>query len=332
MKFSKVAKMVLFSRIKDKVPLDVTHVITSRCNLRCKYCCYPSTINELTTEQSKKAISEFSDIGTIFWTFTGGEPTIREDIGKLIDFAKDCGIVYTRLLTNGVFWYKKRIDDIKNADSVVFSLDADPNINDSLRGAGSYGSVCESIRLSKEKNINFSLSTVLTKANLANDFFGLRFMFKMAVEHDCKINFQPIFPLEKQNTSLSDLQPTLDQTLKAIKLIRQFDKDFRLVKFSESTYKIWEKVLKNEKIRLKCLAGKKFCFIAPDGVVLPLPTRYDEGVSGLKHGFASAFQKMTHIHNESCYHFCFPERTSLYNLNFSTIMNYFPVLFDHRSI
>lgn len=332
MNYLKIAKTFVFSKIKEKVPIDVVHQVTTRCNLKCKYCCFPLKRSEITTDQAKKAIEEFSNLGTIFWTFTGGEAAMRDDIGELINHTKDCGIVYTRLQSNGNFWFKKRINQIKKVDSVIFSLDGSAEVNDQMRGAGTFSFVMDSIRLSRENNIDFSLSTVLTKTNLSNNFTGLRYMFDLAQEFDCKINFQPVFPTRSQHIPYEELEPIREQMQQAMELIRNFDKESGLVKFSQSTYEIWSKILNNEKVEIDCRAGKRFCFLNSNGLVLPLAGRSDEGKNGLELGFASAFENLTHDHNEWCARFCFPERTNLYNFNFETVMKYLPRILTHKSI
>jgi MoaA/NifB/PqqE/SkfB family radical SAM enzyme len=55
---------------------------------------------ELTTEEWKKALREAWEIGIPHVTFTGGEPTIREDLLDLISYAESLGQV-SGVLTNG---------------------------------------------------------------------------------------------------------------------------------------------------------------------------------------------------------------------------------------
>ena len=38
----------------------------------------------MTTEQIKQIISEISELGVLALSFTGGEPTLRNDLSKLI--------------------------------------------------------------------------------------------------------------------------------------------------------------------------------------------------------------------------------------------------------
>jgi MoaA/NifB/PqqE/SkfB family radical SAM enzyme len=55
---------------------------------------------ELTTEEWKRVLQKLWDVGVPHVCFTGGEPTLREDLVELVQYAEDLGQV-TGLLTNG---------------------------------------------------------------------------------------------------------------------------------------------------------------------------------------------------------------------------------------
>ena len=70
--------------LKKSSPLTVGWSLTNRCNHECKYCGIPNVkSNELTTEQIFSIIDELSELGTKIIQFTGGEPLLRDDIGKI---------------------------------------------------------------------------------------------------------------------------------------------------------------------------------------------------------------------------------------------------------
>eukprot|EP01039_Chlorochromonas_danica_P001297 gene1296-1416_t len=68
--------------------------LTEKCNLRCIYCMpehgVPLTANDrlMTTEERKKAISLFSKLGVNKIRFTGGEPTVSNQLSELIAYTK----------------------------------------------------------------------------------------------------------------------------------------------------------------------------------------------------------------------------------------------------
>lgn len=101
MKLINLIKGLALGRFNIRIPLRVTQEVTSRCNLRCKYCEVEGTGNELDTPTIKAMMREFKSSGTISWGFTGGEPLLLEDIGELVSYAKKLGFI-TSLITNGL--------------------------------------------------------------------------------------------------------------------------------------------------------------------------------------------------------------------------------------
>ena len=76
--------------------------LTFRCQNDCVHCYAggPHETPELSTEQWKTAIDKLSDVGVFILTFTGGEPTLREDLPELLLYAQNKGMV-TGLISNG---------------------------------------------------------------------------------------------------------------------------------------------------------------------------------------------------------------------------------------
>ena len=74
-----------------------------QCNNKCKFCSQePSQRNQnKTTKEIKCDIIDAKNSGTDILGFTGGEPTIRKDIIKLVKFAKAQGFRTIRIQTNG---------------------------------------------------------------------------------------------------------------------------------------------------------------------------------------------------------------------------------------
>lgn len=84
-------------------PLRMDLAITYRCNNKCSHCYnQPNSPNasELDTETWKEILHKLWDLSIPHVTFTGGEPTLREDLPQLIQHAELIGIV-TGLISNG---------------------------------------------------------------------------------------------------------------------------------------------------------------------------------------------------------------------------------------
>ena len=83
-------------------PIRMDLALTFRCQNRCIHCYAggPHETPELNTEQWKKVIDRLHEIGVFILTFTGGEPTLREDLPDLLDYAQQKEI-FTALIKNG---------------------------------------------------------------------------------------------------------------------------------------------------------------------------------------------------------------------------------------
>jgi len=83
-------------------PLRMDLALTFKCQNNCIHCYAggPHETQELSTEQWKQVIDKLQQIGVFILTFTGGEPTLREDLPDLLLYAQNKGMV-TGLVTNG---------------------------------------------------------------------------------------------------------------------------------------------------------------------------------------------------------------------------------------
>jgi len=84
-------------------------MVTNRCNLRCSYCFMNAGaagyIYEPSLEMLKKmmqAVRLEKPVPSKALQITGGEPTIRDDLIKIIKIAKNMGFVHIQLNTNGI--------------------------------------------------------------------------------------------------------------------------------------------------------------------------------------------------------------------------------------
>jgi len=83
-------------------PENVTFELTYGCNLRCVHCYNPThraLPQELTTAEICALLKQIADLGVLTVTFTGGEPSVRPDIGDILHYARRQGLII-HLLTN----------------------------------------------------------------------------------------------------------------------------------------------------------------------------------------------------------------------------------------
>jgi len=105
------------------VLLELTH----RCPLQCAYCSNPLQMDqvksELSTAEWKSVLEQAAKLGVLQVHFSGGEPTVRQDLTELIRHAREVGL-YTNLITSGVAANQARLDEFVAAglDHVQLSI------------------------------------------------------------------------------------------------------------------------------------------------------------------------------------------------------------------
>ena len=156
------------------------------CNLKCLHCYAAgqshSSEKELSTEEWKKIIDRLKKIGVPQITFTGGEPTLREDLIELIEYGR---WFVTRLNTNGIRLTREYCHALKAAslDSVQITLySGDKDIHNRLVGADGYASTVLGIRNALELGLSVSVNTPLCTLN--SDYCStLRFLHELGVTY-----------------------------------------------------------------------------------------------------------------------------------------------------
>ena len=79
--------------------------VTRRCNLRCRFCFANggSAEDDPSAEELEAAIEDIvKKCGPVLLQLSGGEPTLRDDLPRLVRFAKDAGCSCVQLNTNGL--------------------------------------------------------------------------------------------------------------------------------------------------------------------------------------------------------------------------------------
>ncbi len=168
-------------------PLRVDLALTFRCQNNCVHCYAggPHETPELDTEQWKQVIDRLHQIGVFILTFTGGEPTLREDLTELLLYAQNKGIV-TGLITNG-----RRLKDktyvrkLEKAglDFVQVTLESHkPAIHDLMTGTeGSWKETVAGIKNAIISEIYVTTNTTLSKHNASTFLDTIDFLKKLGV-------------------------------------------------------------------------------------------------------------------------------------------------------
>jgi len=185
--FLEIEKEEPFSRLYS-APLRMDLALTFRCQNDCVHCYAggPHEIPELNTQQWKNVIDKLSEIGVFIVTFTGGEPTLREDLPELLLYAQSKGMV-TGLISNGRRLKDKAYVDVlekASLDFVQITLESHkPEIHDSITGAtGSWKETVAGIRNATQSQIYVSTNTTLSKHNSADFLTTIDFIKSLEVD------------------------------------------------------------------------------------------------------------------------------------------------------
>ena len=279
------------------IPVRVTQCITYRCNLNCSYCSRHNIEGgELGTDEVKSLIISFKKFGTKCWSFNGGEALLRRDLPELIDFAKECGM-YVSLASNGTL-VKEKINSIKNLNMLTFSVDGPKKIHDKIR-CNSFDSMWEGINAAREKGIETSFMTVLSKNNL--DY--LDDILNLAEETGSKSFFQPIrMQKEDLKGDAERFYPEREDMENALKYLIKMKKEGRPIASSEKYLGEIIRAWPDKPPNINCWGGRSFAFITPDGRLAHCcdtfnhPNNQDTSKVGAK-----AFKKLGKIRCETCF-------------------------------
>jgi len=172
--------------LKQRIPFAVSWALSYRCNARCAYCrIYRGATAELNTDDVCRVIDRLIIEGMCRLSFTGGEPLLREDIDTIVGYTCRKN-VFTSLSTNGIL-VPEKISVLKHLDRIGLSLDGSENVNDRLRGEGSYRYVLEALQVLRRTDVQRILHVVLSRGNV-HDF---EHVLDVAAQYNAKVFFQP---------------------------------------------------------------------------------------------------------------------------------------------
>ncbi len=139
------------------------------CNQNCIHCYAAGqelvSEEELSTEEWKRIIDKCRQVCIPQVTFTGGEPTMREDLFELIDYAS---FFVTRLNTNGIrlteAYCKKLMESSLDSCQITF-YSCEEAIHNTLVGAPQYEKTLAGIENAVKAGLNVSINTPLCTLN-----------------------------------------------------------------------------------------------------------------------------------------------------------------------
>jgi SynChlorMet cassette radical SAM/SPASM protein ScmE len=166
-------------------PRTVDVEITSRCNLRCRYCYYFDNpgggYGDLPASEWLTFFEELGEAAVMDVCIAGGEPFTRRDLPELID-----GIVRNRMrftiLSNGTLVDNaaaRMIASTGRCDQVQVSIDGSgPESHDAFRGAGSFEAAVRGLRALRRRGVPVTVRLTIHRRNVDDLEAAARFFLE----------------------------------------------------------------------------------------------------------------------------------------------------------
>lgn len=185
---------------KDEITKDIINLetvyfhLTERCNLKCIYCYISASENkgdELSTDVIIALLSDIIKLNPKKLVFTGGEPLLRDDLFELANKFKSLdrnNHIWLYINTNGTLITKDVAHKlVESFDEIRISLDGPKEINDALRGKGTFERVMQAIGCIQEAGGDPTISITLTSKNISRLKELMSFLLRVKWIHNIHI-------------------------------------------------------------------------------------------------------------------------------------------------
>lgn len=185
--------------------------LTEACNLRCLHCFVNSSpevdrIKELSDEEALEVIASLVVLGKPDFTFSGGEPLLRQDllITILEKLRRTDAAENIKVITNGLLMTEKLAERLAGFNlEVQISLDgSNAEVHDFIRGHGSFDRAVAALKMLISRGIKTSTCTTVMKPNLANLSEIVRFAISLGVN---KVQTQLMIPVGRSRENINKI-------------------------------------------------------------------------------------------------------------------------------
>ena len=156
---------------KERTPLNVYISTTNKCPYDCPHCSYKKRPEEeISTKEFYNIIDQIKELGTPTIGFTGGEPLLRKDIEKLIEYSKP--ELNTIIFTTGYSLTRKKAEKLKKAgiDCVTVGIESsNPEKHNKIRNnKESFNWLEKSVKNCVDAEIYTAISTIGFREKIEN--------------------------------------------------------------------------------------------------------------------------------------------------------------------
>jgi MoaA/NifB/PqqE/SkfB family radical SAM enzyme len=278
----------------------------------------------MATEEIFRLIDEMAAAGTLRLGLWGGEPLIRDDIGEIVEKAREKNFFVT-MDTNGHLLPGK-LDVIRKLDHVVIAYDGPEEAHESNRGRGTHKLALDAIRAASGI-VRVWTITVLTKSNIC----AVEAILETARDEGFKATFQVLHHNDVLGSDYTDMMPSDEEVKNAIDKIIDAKKKGAPVASSMNYLNIiknWPDLSMRTSTEVvsgrPCLAGKLYVNIDTDGNVYPCSLLVGKmpGSQALEKGFERAVNEIGVFDCKSCVASCFIEYNHLFSLHPGTVLDW----------
>ena len=246
--------------------------VTQRCNLYCKHCYRESspddkTINELTTQEGKKLLSDMKKANLGVIVFSGGEPLLRADIFELIEHACSLGIM-PLMGSNGTLITPEIAEKLKKSglNAIAISIDSmNEEVHDEFRGEkGALKAAIAGIKNSIDAGLRVQVNTTISRYNLDDIDEVMEYANKIGA-----LSSHMLFLVDVgrgKNIDVTQLDKT--EYKNTINKIIEKDLDIKIKPTCAPQYKVEAMFKDIPTVGARgCIAGISYCSILPNGDV-----------------------------------------------------------------
>ena len=254
------------ARLGGRTPLKVTHLLTYACNVECGFCTRIHVPSEsMQPDQVVAMMDSFARLGTRWWVFNGGEPTLVKPLGRYIAQARALDF-HATMVTNGT-GISQRIDELKALDLVICSIHGTRDTHDAILGRkGAFDEAMQGLRMLREEGVEVCMLCVLNESNRGL----LEEMLSLGEELGVGGAFQPVVETRLGGAQVpNELVPRQTAMAEAVDWLLEQKMADRPVSCSKAYLEALLDSWPDRPFGVSCWAGRLFCEVTPEGFVVP---------------------------------------------------------------
>jgi MoaA/NifB/PqqE/SkfB family radical SAM enzyme len=286
------------------LPVNITVSVSYHCNSRCKTCnVWLLPNDDLVLDEWERVFGSLGD-APYWFTFSGGEPTLREDLPAMVESAyRNCRPGIINIPTNGIQdrVIPGRIEQVlraapKSEVIINLSLDAVGEKHDEIRGVkNNWPRAMSTYRQLKQlqrdhSNLTLGVHTVISSYSVES-FPELCEFVQRELQPDSFITEIAEERVELDTVGLG-ITPTVERYSVAIDTLLESLRDNRPTgvaavtqAFRREYYELVKRTLREQRQIIPCMAGVASAQIAPNGDVWSCCVRAESMGNLREHGY-----------------------------------------------